>query len=86
MDQTAILNDVRNRLRHLTREQKTTRVGNSMLTIAELLPLLSDGTSADLVIEDPFDGEKLYHLGRLVVILDILTAQERRPTLVRWFD
>ncbi|MBN9386363.1 MAG: hypothetical protein J0H74_36735 [Chitinophagaceae bacterium] len=86
MDTTVVIGNVRRRLKHLSGEQLDTRVGNNVPTVAEILRSLTGNESMNLTIESPLDGEKLYHLGQLVVILDLLTTREKRPMLVRWFD
>lgn len=85
MNTSAVIDNVRLRLKRLTNKQRNIRVGDKVPTIAELLPLLTDDVS-DLSIGTPLDENKLYHLGQLVVILDILTTRDVRPVLVRWFD
>jgi|GEM_PF-2313600 len=86
MDTNAVIDNIRRRLKHLTRGQLETRVGDKAPTIAELLSLLTNDGSPILTIEAPLDEKQLYHLGQLVVILDLLATREKRPALVRWFD
>jgi hypothetical protein len=53
MDTT--MENLRSRLKHLTREQLSTRVGDKVPTIAELLPLLTSDASPGLTIEGPLE-------------------------------
>jgi len=77
MDNISVIDNVRRRLKHLTREQRNTRVGDTAPTIAELLSLLGGDMST---VGISLDSDKSYYLGQLVVILDLLTTRDRRST------
>jgi hypothetical protein len=82
MDTIDVIDHVSYRLKRITREQRNIRVGKRVPTISEILSLLPH---LDTPIES-FEGEKLYYLGQLVMILDILAEQDKGSMLVRWFD
>ena len=87
-DHTAVIARVSRQLQRLTREQRTTRVGSATPTIAEIVQLLTKNGNGSLetALEAPLDSEISYYLGQLIVILDIVIMQDKKPTLIRWFD
>jgi hypothetical protein len=88
VDYTAVIFRVNRRLKRLTPEQMAMRVGNSIPTIAEIILLMTKDVneSWETALEGPLNSEKLYYLGQLVVVLDIVAARDKRSMLIRWFD
>jgi len=86
-DYTAVIDRVCRHFRRLTPEQRTTRIGIDTPTVAEIVRLITkdEGVSLREALETPLNGEKLYHVGQLMIILDILTQHDKRSVLVRWF-
>jgi hypothetical protein len=87
-DYTAVIAQVSRQLKRLTREQMNTRVGSSTPTIAGIvLRMTKNGKeSLETALDGPLNSEMSYHLGQLVIILDILAMRNERSMFIRWFD
>ena len=75
-------------LKLLSPDQKSTRLSSATPNILEMVDLITKNPEA---LPETFkqvspNNDILFHLGQLVMLAEILVAQNKRPTLVRWFE
>ncbi|MDO6429099.1 hypothetical protein Q4E93_00780 [Flavitalea sp. BT771] len=75
-------------LQLLSPEQRSGRLAGTIPNIPEMVGLITkdlNATPANLLHTTLNDGD-LFHLGQLVILVEILVAQNKKPKLVRWFE
>ena len=75
-------------LKLLSPDQKSTRLSSATPNILEMVNLITKNPEAlpETLLQVPPNNDILFHLGQLVMLAEILVAQNKRPTLVRWFE
>jgi len=87
-DYQEIIARLSRQLKLLSPEQTSTRIGRAAPTVSDIVQLLTNNKNAALesILQDALKNENYFYLGQLVVLAEILVAQNKRPGLVRWFE
>lgn len=87
-DYQEIIAHLSRQLQLLSPGQKSTRLSSATPTILEIVGLITNDPDAmpEKRLQVPPDSDTLFHLGRLVMLVEIIAAQNKRSGLVRWFE
>ena len=87
-DYQEIIARLSRQLKLLSPDQKSTRIGRTVPTVSDVVQLLTDDKNAapDSILQDALKNENHFYLGQLVMLAEILVAQNKKPGLVRWFE